>query len=151
MKRVLLVIVALVICAGAYAQIETPVRWSYAAKKLNDKEAVVLLKATIQPGWHIYSLNVKDGGPIKTSFEFTPSKFYAPVGKTTEPTPITKFEKAFNMNVTYFEKEVVFQQKINIKAADKADKVTGKLTYMVCNDKKCLPPEDVDFTIPLGK
>ncbi len=67
-----MLIAALVLCAGAYAQIETPVRWSYAAKKVNGKEAVVLLKATIKPGWHIYSLNVKDGGPIKTSFEFTP-------------------------------------------------------------------------------
>ena len=150
MKKVLLVIVALVMCAGAYAQIETPVRWSYAAKKLNDKEAIVFLKATIQPSWHIYSLNVKDGGPIKTSFEFTPSKLYAPVGKPTEPTPVTKYEKAFSMNVSYFEKEVVFQQKISLKSAS-ATSVTGKLTYMTCNDKKCLPPEDVDFTIPLGK
>jgi len=150
MKKVLLVFVALVMCAGAYAQIETPVRWSYAAKKLNDKEAIVFLKATIQPSWHIYSLNVKDGGPIKTSFEFTPSKLYAPVGKPTEPTPVTKFEKAFSMNVSYFEKEVIFQQKISLKSAS-ATSVTGKLTYMTCNDKKCLPPEDVDFTIPLGK
>ncbi|WP_419700327.1 protein-disulfide reductase DsbD domain-containing protein [Mucilaginibacter sp. NFX135] len=150
MKKVLLVIVALVMCAGAYAQIETPVRWSYAAKKLNDKEAIVFLKATIQPSWHIYSLNVKDGGPIKTSFEFTPSKLYAPVGKPSEPTPVTKYEKAFSMNVSYFEKEVVFQQKISLKSAS-ATSVTGKLTYMTCNDKKCLPPEDVDFTIPLGK
>ncbi|MEZ2335906.1 protein-disulfide reductase DsbD domain-containing protein [Mucilaginibacter sp. RCC_168] len=150
MKKVLLVIVALVMCAGAYAQIETPVRWSYAAKKLNDKEAIVFLKATIQPSWHIYSLNVKDGGPIKTSFEFTPSKLYAPVGKPSEPTPVTKYEKAFSMNVSYFEKEVVFQQKISLKSASAAS-VTGKLTYMTCNDKKCLPPEDVDFTIPLGK
>ena len=150
MKKVLLVIVALVMCAGVYAQIETPVRWSYAAKKLNDKEAIVFLKATIQPSWHIYSLNVKDGGPIKTSFEFTPSKLYVPVGKPTEPTPVTKYEKAFSMNVSYFEKEVVFQQKISLKSAS-ATSVTGKLTYMTCNDKKCLPPEDVDFTIPLGK
>ncbi|MBB6129309.1 protein-disulfide reductase DsbD domain-containing protein [Mucilaginibacter lappiensis] len=150
MKKVLLVIVALVMCAGAYAQIETPVRWSYAAKKLNDKEAIVFLKATIQPSWHIYSLNVKDGGPIKTSFEFTSSKLYVPIGKTSEPTPVTKYEKAFSMNVSYFEKEVVFQQKISLKSAS-ATSVTGKLTYMTCNDKKCLPPEDVDFTIPLGK
>ncbi|HEY9194663.1 MAG TPA: protein-disulfide reductase DsbD N-terminal domain-containing protein [Mucilaginibacter sp.] len=145
-----MMMVALLICAGVYAQIETPVKWAYAAKKLNAKEAVVYLKATIQPGWHIYSLNVPDGGPIKTSFEFAKSKDYAPVGNTTEPTPISKFEKAFSMNVTYFEKEVVFSQKVALKAAG-ATKVTGKLTYMTCNDKKCLPPEDVDFTIPLGK
>jgi len=150
MKKLLVLAVALVLSAGAYAQIEAPVKWAYAAKKINDKEAIVFLKATIQTGWHIYSTNLADGGPIKTSFEFTPSKGYAPVGKTTEPKPITKYEKAFSMNVSYFEKEVVFTQKISLKSA-KVTAVTGKLTYETCNDMKCLPPEDVDFTIPLGK
>ncbi|AYL98383.1 protein-disulfide reductase DsbD domain-containing protein [Mucilaginibacter celer] len=150
MKKLLVLVTALIISAGAYAQIESPVRWSYAAKKVNDKEAIVFLKATIQSGWHIYSQTVKDGGPIKTSFEFTPSKLYAATGKTTEPSPITKYEKAFSMNVSYFEKEVVFSQKISLKSP-KATAVTGKLTYMTCNDMKCLPPEDVDFTIPLAK
>ena len=54
------------------------------------------------------------------------------------------------MNIGYFEKEVIFQQKIKLKSANAAA-VKGKLEYMTCNDKKCLPPEDVDFTIPLGK
>ncbi|QEM13560.1 protein-disulfide reductase DsbD domain-containing protein [Mucilaginibacter rubeus] len=150
MKKLLVLVTALIISVGAYAQIESPVRWSYAAKKMNDKEAIVYLRATIQNGWHIYSQTVKDGGPIKTSFEFTPSKLYAPVGKTSEPTPISKYEKSFSMNVSYFEKEVVFSQKISLKSP-KATAVTGKLTFMTCNDMKCLPPEDVEFNIPLGK
>src|ERR1700749_3654826 len=100
MRRILMLIALLAIGFGASAQIESPVRWSYAAKKLNDKEAVVFLKATIQDGWHIYSLNVKDGGPIKTSFKFTPSKEYALVGSPSEPTPLTKYEDAFKMNVS---------------------------------------------------
>lgn len=150
MKKVLLLMIVFMITAGAYAQIEAPVKWSYAAKKLNDKEAVILLRATIQDGWHIYSLNVKDGGPIKTSFKFTPSKEYTLVGNASEPTPVTKYEDAFKMNVSYFEKTVTFQQKIKLKS-NKVNSVKGQLEYMTCNDKKCLPPEDVDFTIPLGK
>ena len=138
------------ISAGAYAQIEAPVKWSYAAKRLNKNEAVILLRATIQDGWHIYSQNVKDGGPIKTSFTFKPSKEYILVGKTAEPTPVSKYEDAFKMNVSYFEKTVTFQQKIKLKS-DKATAIKGQLEYMTCNDKKCLPPEDVDFTVPLGK
>jgi thiol:disulfide interchange protein DsbD len=135
--------------AASYAQIETPVKWSYAAKKLNNTEAVVFLRATIQDGWHIYSLNVGDGGPIKTSFKFTPSKEYSLVGAVSEPTPVKKYEEAFKMNVTYFEKTVTFQQKIKLKGNVSA--IKGQLEYMTCNDKKCLPPEDVDFSIPLGK
>jgi len=150
MKKVLLLMIVFMISAGAYAQIESPVKWSYAAKKLNNNEAVILLRATIQDGWHIYSQNVKDGGPIKTSFKFTPSNEYALVGKTSEPTPVTKYEDAFKMNVSYFEKTVTFQQKIKLKS-NKATAIKGQLEFMTCNDKKCLPPDDVDFTVPLGK
>ena len=150
MKKLLLLVTAIVIGISAYAQIETPVKWSYAAKRTSATEAVVFLKASIQGGWHIYSLNVKDGGPIKTAFTFAPSKEYALVGKPSEPKPISKYENAFKMNVTYFENEVVFQQKIKLKSPN-ASVVKGKLEYMTCNDHKCLPPEDLDFSIPLGK
>ncbi|TSD64698.1 sugar transporter [Inquilinus sp. KBS0705] len=150
MKKVFLAIVALVITMGAKAQVESHVRWSYAAKKVSATEAVVLIKATIDKDWHIYSQNVKDGGPVKTSFTFTPSKDYAIVGKPTEPTPITKYEKVFGMNVGYFENSVVFQQKVKIKSSN-ATAVSGKLEFMTCNNTKCLPPDEVEFTIPLGK
>jgi hypothetical protein len=93
---------------------------------------------------------VKDGGPIKTSFTFAPSKYYSLVGSPVQPTPIKKYESTFKMDVTYFEKSVVFQQKIKLKSAT-ATAVKGQLEYMTCNDQKCLPPEDIDFTIPLSK
>jgi DsbC/DsbD-like thiol-disulfide interchange protein len=150
MKKVLILITLMVMGIGAFAQIESPVKWSYAAKKLSNTEAVVFLKATIQDGWHIYSQNLKDGGPIKTSFTFLPSKEYGLVGKTSEPAPATKYEDAFKMNVSYFEKSVIFQQKIKLKSPN-ASVVKGKLEYMTCNDRKCLPPEDLDFSVPLSK
>ncbi|MDB5125977.1 protein-disulfide reductase DsbD domain-containing protein [Mucilaginibacter sp.] len=150
MKKILLVITALMITFGAKAQVESHVRWSYAAKKISATEAVVLIKATIDQGWHIYSQNVADGGPVKTSFTFTPSKEYALVGKTAEPKPISKYEKVFSMNVGYFENSVVFQQKVKLKST-KAAAVKGKLEFMTCNDQKCLPPDEVEFSIPLGK
>ena len=150
MKKLILMAAAVVLTLGAYAQIETPVKWSYAAKKISPTEAVVFLKATIEANWHIYSLNVKDGGPIKTSFTFAPSKEYSLVGKPSEPKPITKYEKTFSMNVSYFEKTVTFQQKVKLKSGN-LSAIKGQLEYMTCNDKKCLPPEDVDFTVSLGK
>src|SRR5471030_73263 len=102
MKKVLLALAILAISIAAKAQIEAPVKWSYAAKKTSATEAVVFLKATIEPGWHIYSLNVKEGGPIKTAFTFAPSNEYSLIGKPSEPRPITKYEKTFSMNVSYF-------------------------------------------------
>jgi DsbC/DsbD-like thiol-disulfide interchange protein len=146
----LLLITILMVSVGTYAQIEAPVKWAYAAKRISPTEAVVFFRATIDPGWHIYSMDVKDGGPIKTSFTFTPSKDFVLFGKTIEPTPVTKYEKSFSMDVSYFESSVTFQQKIKLKSPD-ATVVKGQLEYMTCNDRKCLPPEDVDFAIPVGK
>jgi DsbC/DsbD-like thiol-disulfide interchange protein len=150
MKKLLVLLIVLTLGAGAYAQIESPVKWGYGAKRISPTEAVVFLRATIDDGWHIYSANQKDGGPIKTSFEFTPSKEYTVVGKIAEPTPVTKFEKSFSMDVLYFENSVTFQQKVHLKTAG-ATVVKGKLEYMTCNDHKCLPPDDIEFSIPVSK
>lgn len=131
----------------ALAQIQKPVVWSYAAKKTGKMEATLYLRATIESGWHIYSQHMKDGGPIKTTFTFAPSKDYTKIGKTIEPKPITKFEQTFDMNVNYFEKSVTFQQKVKLNKATTT--VKGKLEYMVCNDTQCLPPDEVSFSIPI--
>jgi len=145
MKKLLVLITALLAAKAASAQIESHVTWAYAAKKISATEAVVFLKATIDQGWHIYSLNVKDGGPIKTSFTFTPSKTYRLVGKTTEPSPITKYDKNFGMNLTFFENSAIFQQKVKLKG--RTANVKGTLEYMTCNDQKCLPPETLGFAV----
>jgi hypothetical protein len=148
MKKITIVALTLVLFAiQSKAQILQPVRWSYAAKKTSATEAVVFIKATIEDGWHVYSQFVKDGGPVKTTIDFTPSKAFTLVGKTIEPQPITRMEKVFGMEVGFFEKSVIFQQKIRLKA--KQTTVTGKLEYMTCNDQKCLPPDDIEFSIPV--
>jgi hypothetical protein len=149
MRKLLFFILLSIISSGVFAQVETPVKWSYAAKKVSATEAIVLLKATIQKDWHIYSLNLPDGGPVKTSFTFEPSKQYQLVGKVSEPKPVTKYETVFKMNVSYFENSVIFQQKVKLIAGSPV--VKGKLEYMTCNDKKCLPPEEVEFNIPVSK
>lgn len=148
MKKITLMF-AIITCmaTAAFAQIEKPVTWSYVAKKTGKNEATVYIKATIDDRWHIYSQNVKDGGPVKTTFTFPPSKDYTLVGKTLEPKAITKFENTFKMNVSYFEKSVIFQQKVKLNKATTT--VKGKVEYMVCNDTKCLPPDEIEFSIPI--
>lgn len=145
MRKIVIISLLLISVTIAKAQILTPVKWSYAAKKINNTEAVVFIKAVMQPGWHIYSQFVKDGGPIPTSFNFTAAKSYSLVGKTIEPKAIEKFEKTFSMNVKYFENSVVFQQKV--KLSEPQTTIKGKLEFMACNDSKCLPPEEVAFSI----
>lgn len=132
MKKLSLLIVVLMLSVVANARIETPVRWAQGSKRINATETMVLLRARIQPGWHIYSQAYKVGGPVNTSFKFTPSKDYTLVGKTIEPTSKTKYEVGFKMNVGYFENEVIFQQKIKRKSASSTE-VKGVLEYAVCN------------------
>lgn len=146
MKKVTLVIAMLLFTImGASAQIETPVTWAYTQKKISKTEAVVILRATIQDGWHIYSQTLKSGGPVKTTFKFNPSKDFTLVGKTIEPKPLSKFEKVFDMNVGYFENQVVFQQKIKLNKPTTT--VSGSVEFMVCDATRCLPPDEVKFAV----
>ena len=124
-KYYITALIVLLFIIKSQAQVLTPVHWSYAAKKTSPTEAVVFLRATIDPGWHVYSQTVKDGGPIKTSFSFKSSKDYQLIGNTIEPTPITRNEKVFNMDVSFFETSVTFQQKIKLKSSQAI--VTGSL------------------------
>jgi hypothetical protein len=147
MKKTILTAIVFILSLSAHSQILTPVKWSYAAKKISSNEAVVFVRASIDKGWHIYSQNIADGGPAKTELTFTPSSSYTLNGTTAEPKPISKYEKSFSMNVSYFEGTVVFQQKIKLKEAQA--NVSGAVRFMVCNDKECLPPDDVEFNIPV--
>jgi len=150
MKKIsfLTLILTTIVFSQLKAQILTPVHWSYGAKKINSTEAVVFMKATIDNGWHVYSQTVKDGGPVKTTFTFNPSKQYKKIGKTIEPQPILRMEKVFNMEVGFFENSVIFQQKIKLKTSQAI--VKGTVEYMTCNDHQCLPPENIEFSIPVN-
>ncbi|HLS94376.1 disulfide bond corrector protein DsbC [Sphingobacterium allocomposti] len=146
-KLSLLIITILFTGAGAMAQIYNPVKWSVASKKLSSTEAVVFVKATIQDGWHIYGLNVPDGGPISTSFRFLPSKDFALNGKVAAPTPQSKYEKDFKMNVPYYAKEVTFQQKVKLNKNQTT--VKGVVEFMACDKSQCLPPDEYAFNVTI--
>lgn len=149
-------LIALLLMVGGFtsklmAQIVSPVKWSYAAKRNNSKDVTLYIKATMEKGWHIYSLNQPSGGPIKTSFSFEKGKDYVFVGKVIEQKPIIKFEKVFDINVMYFEGMVVFIQKIKLQRSQskKVIAIKGKVEFMACSNEECLPPDEVTFCIPI--
>jgi hypothetical protein len=147
MKKIILIVAVFLICAPSFAQILRPVKWSYSSKRINDNEAIVFIKATIEKGWHIYSQTVPDGGPEPTSFSFSASNDYKLKGKTSEPEPITRYVNAFKMKLSYFENSVVFQQRITQVGGSPT--VEGQVVYMVCNDIQCLAPDEVEFSLPV--
>lgn len=141
----LIVVMVLMGASSAFSQILEPVKWQFGSKKINDKEAVVFMRAVIDKGWHIYSLNVADGGPIKTSFKFAPSNDFSLVGKPMEPKPKTKYEEVFGMDVAYFNNEVVFQQRVKLNKGQTT--VRGVVEFMACDAEQCLPPEEYAFAV----
>lgn len=147
MKNILLIVAICLITAKSYAQILTPVKWSYASKKINDKEVVLFLKASIEEGWHIYSLTLPPDGPQATTFSFQPNKGYQLNGKVNAAAPIMKHDPTFNMRLGLYKNSVIFQQKILLN--DFPTAVKGTLKFMACNDSQCLPPEEVNFNIPV--
>ena len=146
-KLSLLIAVVFFTITGAMAQIHQPVKWSTAVKKTGANEAIVFIKATIDQGWHIYGLNVPDGGPISTSFTINPTKEFTLNGKVAAPAPKSKYEKDFKMNVPYYQKEVVFQQKV--KLTGKTAVVKGTVEFMVCDSERCLPPDEYAFSVTI--
>ncbi|SHN36348.1 protein-disulfide reductase DsbD domain-containing protein [Mucilaginibacter sp. OK098] len=147
MKKIILIALAFIIHTTVFPQILAPVKWSYGTKRISDTEAIIFIKASIDKGWHIYSQHVDDGGPVKTTITFAADNAYVLNGITIEPKPVSKYEKTFSMNVAYFEKAVVFQQKVKLKAGQAS--VNGTINYMACDDHQCLPPENVEFAVAL--
>ena len=99
------------------AQVITPVKWSFDQKPSGANEIELLFKASIDPGWHLYSINLPKGGPIETTFNFDvdSSKVQLIGGITAQSVPIKEHDKIFNMDLEYFSKEAVFVQKIKVK------------------------------------
>ncbi|MEE1947298.1 protein-disulfide reductase DsbD domain-containing protein [Pedobacter sp. KR3-3] len=148
MKKLILgLILTLGASSSVLAQLERPISWSYRAKKTGANEATLYLKASLQPKWHVYALHPKPS-PTRTFFTFVPSKDYKLIGATQQPKPTVKYDQFLKANLAYFEKEVVFEQKIRLNK--KQTTIKGKVEFMVCSDKSCLPSDELVFSIPVN-
>ena len=144
MKKLLFPFVLLLFAVAMQAQIQDPVKFNSELKILAADEAEVVFTATIDKGWHVYSTDLGDGGPISATFNV--EKIFGaevvgklkPVGKE-----ISTFDKLFEMKVRYFENTAQFVQKLKLTGG--AYQLEGYLEYGACNDENCLPPTQVPF------
>ena len=149
MKKLLLFVMITGIISTAHAQIENPVTWTYTAKKIKGDVYELHMTAALEGKWHIYSQDAGDG-PVPTSFEFAKNPLVKPDGKVTEVGKLDKeYDPNFKSTLRFYTGKVDFVQRIKLKSPVNT-LVKGKITYMVCNDKKCLPPRDVDFSIKIN-
>jgi hypothetical protein len=149
MKRTLLALLLSVISVATFAQSNKEVKWSFTAKKIADKTYEVHLTATVNGDWHIYAQEVGVDGPIPTSFSFAKNPLIAFDGKVKEVGKlIKKNEEVWGGEVRYYEKSVDFIQVVKIRGGK--TNLAGKVEYMVCNDEKCLPPAETNFSVAIG-
>ena len=145
MKRVLLSLLFVLTATYAMAQLQNPVKWDYKVKDLANDEVELQFTAKLDAGWHIYSQHTDPNGPLALVFEFAESNKYQRIGGVTEPKSHDEYDELFGCTVRSFVGIVVFRQKIKRKVAD-AFTVNGTLSYQLCNDGSCIPPDDVDFS-----
>jgi thiol:disulfide interchange protein len=143
-KRLFLLFFSFSVVAAS-AQIEDPVKWKFSQKQISDTEVELYFEATLEKKWHLYAQKLEsDLGPVPTSFVFEESAQYERVGGVKEPKPKVEYDPNFEMNLSYFEKQVKFTQRIKIKS-ETDFKLKGYVEYMVCDDEKCLPPTEENF------
>lgn len=147
----------------SFSQILEPVKWAYEKKELGNNEFELVLKASIEKKWHLYSQFVPEGGPVKTSFYFYDKQGVEFLGDDVKIIEEASFEKendtdfivSFtepagheekdpmfeNMLVKYFESGAEFTRKIRVTTSDPLI-LSGYIYFMCCDDTKCLPPND---------
>ena len=144
MKKSIFSILLLLFAVVVQAQIQEPVKFKSELKTLQAGEAEVVFTGTIDKGWHVYSTDLGDGGPISATFNVESISGAELVGKL-KPVgkEVAAFDKLFEMNVRYFENTAQFVQKLKLTGGEY--KVEGFLEYGACNDENCLPPTQVPF------
>lgn len=131
-----------------FSQVLDPVKWSFSLDQIADDEYIIEFKASIDDDWYVYSQDEVSDGPVPTAFYFDENEAIQLIGKTSESGKKKKagIDEMFDVFITKYGKEAIFKQKVKIT---KDTKLTGYLEYMTCDDIKCLPPEEIEFTFDL--
>ena len=123
------------------AQMQDPVKYTTQLKTGSGAEAEMVFSATIAPGWHVYSTNLGQDGPIEASLHVNKMDGAELVGKLTpKGKEISQFDEMFGMKLRYFENSVQFVQKV--KFTKPQYDIDAYLEWGACNDEMCLPPSE---------
>ena len=144
MRKIISFLLLSFVVYALQAQIKDPVKFKTELTALSDTEAEVVFTATMDKGWHVYSTDLGDGGPISATFNIDNKSGVELVGKL-KPVgkEVATFDKLFEMKVRYFENTAKFVQKVKFTGGAYA--IEGYLEYGACDDESCLPPTQVPF------
>lgn len=141
-------LLVLLISIVGHTQILNPVSWKFYVEEVSESEMDLVFAADIEKDWYMYSQFFPDGGPIRLSFNFTPSLNYELIGGVKEVTsPKEKFDDIFEMDIKYFEKSAILMQRIKVLTGN-AFSVKGDMEYQVCRKGECVMfTPDFEFNI----
>lgn len=142
-----IILLFLLITLPLSAQILEPVKWNITEQKVDESTLELHFKATIEEGWHLYSNQLPDGGPLATEVTYTTLEGVELSGElASNKKSEEEYVELFSMVLNFFEKEVTFVQRLKILSPDY--KIEGAIRYMGCNNLTCLTPttEEFDFT-----
>lgn len=143
-KRALLYVLLFLVTLTLHAQILNPVKFSSHLQTNGTANAKIVFTGKINSGWHVYSTNLGNDGPISATFNINKLEGAELVGKLQpQGREIKQYDKLFGMSLRYFEGSVTFVQ--NIRFVKPTYHIDVYLEYGACNDENCMPPTDVDF------
>ena len=145
MKKLALSLLLLATTMVLQAQMMNPVHFKSELKtKEGSTEGEIVFTATIDAGWHVYSTDLGEEGPIEATFHAEKMEGVETVGKLTpKGNVIKKYDNMFGMELKYFENTATFVQKV--KFTKPAYVLDCYLEYGTCNDQSCLPPSQAEL------
>lgn len=151
MKKILFASIFLITIFQLNAQMLDPVSWEFTYDDLGNNEYELIFQATMDEGWTVYSQHTSDEGPVPTSITYLESEGIEILGDNEESGKKKEgYDDYFEIDVTKFLSGEPFTIRQKIKVAEPGKKLSGFLTYMTCDDKRCLPPTDEDFAFSFG-
>ena len=144
MHRIVISLLAIVFSISLWGQMTDPVHFTSQLKMQDDGEAEIIFSASIDAGWHVYSTDLGNNGPISATFNAVKMDGVETVGKLKPLGNVIKqFDKLFDMELRFFEHQATFVQKVRFTKPQYT--IDCYLEYGACNAEMCLPPSQVEL------
>lgn len=141
-----IVILLLFTQSGAAQTGEEPIKWQVTVKMTSEKEGIATFKAIISSGWHLYGMKIPEQGPKPTVIDVSQSKGVTFIGDfVPDRAPVRIHDKMFDIDLTWWDSDIAIRRKFKVEDS-KSAVISGKITYMGCNDMTCSPPQTYTFS-----
>ena len=146
-NRFILLIAAIALSVASFSQIFEPIKWSYELKNTGKNSATIVMKASIDKGWHLYGMTIPKDGPRPTTFvfeELVNAKLEG--GVSSKSKLLEVYDPNFDMKLNWYKDAAIFEQKISFDDFSNV-RIKGYVEFMACDDQSCLPPNQDYFDL----